>query len=523
MTEGRGATAAASVPSAGTAAPSASAPRSVEGASSTAPQRETVRRLAGPFNRVEGDVEVELAIRDGQVTEAWVRAPLFRGFELILHGRDPRDALVYVPRICGICSVAQSVAAAAALQDLAGLEPAANGRHCTNLLLACENVADHLTHFYLFFMPDFAHAQYAGRSWHARAVERFAALHGTAARDVLPARARWLHITALLAGKWPHTLGVQPGGTSRPVDAAEKMRLLRLIGQFRRFVEGVLLGGPVEDFAALDGREALARWAARHPQADVSLFLHMAEDLALHEAGRGPARFISYGAYALPEGGHAFARGLWENGAAGMLDVQAIAEDASHAWLAADRAPAHPFEGATVPDADKAAAYSWCKAPRIAGRVAETGALARQVVDGHPLALDLLDERGSGSVLARVVARLLEIARLLPLMEAWVRGIDPMAPFCAHDDLPEAGRGAGLVEAARGALGHWMVVRHGRILNYQIVAPTTWNFSPRDAQGRPGPLEQALTGTRVDEHGAQSVRVQHIVRSFDPCMVCTVH
>jgi Ni,Fe-hydrogenase I large subunit len=63
----------------------------------------------------------------------------------------------------------------------------------------------------------------------------------------------------------------------------------------------------------------------------------------------------------------------------------------------------------------------------------------------------------------------------------------------------------------------------GRIAQYQIVAPTSWNFSPRDAAGTPGPLEQALVDAPVQPGEATPVAVQHIVRSFDPCMVCTVH
>ena len=88
--------------------------------------------------------------------------------------------------------------------------------------------------------------------------------------------------------------------------------------------------------------------------------------------------------------------------------------------------------------------------------------------------------------------------------------------------VPREGAGEGLVEAARGALGHWIRIEKGRIAGYQIVAPTTWNFSPRDSAGQPGPLEAALQGVAV---GAETtpLAVQHVVRSFDPCMVCTVH
>ncbi|HMV19244.1 MAG TPA: nickel-dependent hydrogenase large subunit, partial [Rhodocyclaceae bacterium] len=78
------------------------------------------RVVVGPFNRVEGDLEVSLDFTDGRVSAAYVNSPLFRGFEQILVGRDPTDALAIVPRICGICSVSQSAAAAAALADLAG-------------------------------------------------------------------------------------------------------------------------------------------------------------------------------------------------------------------------------------------------------------------------------------------------------------------------------------------------------------------------------------------------------------------
>jgi hydrogenase large subunit len=126
-------------------------------------------------------------------------------------------------------------------------------------------------------------------------------------------------------------------------------------------------------------------------------------------------------------------------------------------------------------------------------------------------------------VTARVLARLLELALVLPAMEDWVRRLRPGEPFCTSAALPGEARGAGLVEAARGSLGHWLHVRRGRVLNYQIVAPTTWNFSPRDAEGKPGALEQALVGAPVRPGERTPVAVQHIVRSFDPCMVCTVH
>ena len=106
------------------------------------------RIVAGPFNRVEGDLEITLDITENKVVSAEVNSPLYRGFERILLGHKPMDALVYTPRICGICSVTQSVASARALADAMQLSMPLNGELCTNLVLANENITDLLTHFF---------------------------------------------------------------------------------------------------------------------------------------------------------------------------------------------------------------------------------------------------------------------------------------------------------------------------------------------------------------------------------------
>lgn len=466
--------------------------------------------VVGPFNRVEGDLEVSLTVTDGVVQRAEVNAPLYRGFERMLLGRDPRDALVITPRICGICSISQSAAAASALAGAMGLAPTPSGAAMAALIHAAENVADHLTHFHLFFMPDFARPDYAGRAWHGRAVERFTAMEGSAQRTAVAARAELLHVMGLLAGKWPHTLAIQPGGVTRAPGLREKARLGSTLRAFRRYLEEVVFGGPLEEFVALETPEALMRWG----RGDAGLFLEIAADLGLDALGRGSGRYLSYGAYPLAEG-PVFAAGLWD-GALRPVDTGGIVEDLSHAWMAGPSA--HPWEGQTEPDETMAEpGYTWCKAPRLGGLGYEVGALARQVVDGHPLARAL----AGGGVLARVAGRLLELARTQAVMERLVAGIQPGADYMASGKVPREGRGVGLVEAARGALGHWLRIEGGRVAGYQIIAPTTWNFSPRDSAGVPGPLEAALEGIAVDGPGA--LAVQHLVRSFDPCMVCTVH
>ncbi len=482
------------------------------------------QRILGPFSRVEGDLEVKVDITDDRVEKAWVTSPQYRGFEQILHGKEPRDALVYTPRICGICSVSQSMASAAALADAQGVERPDNGVLALNLMLANENVADHLTHFYVFFMPDFAREIYQGEKWFEETAARFKSGKGTANGDVLPARAEFLHLMGILAGKWPHSLSIQPGGSTRAVDWQEKSRILSNLHGFRRFLERYLFGDQLENVTALDSADALIAWRdqERPDQCDFRRFLHIAESLRLDNLGQAANHFMSYGAYRGLDGKHLLSQGVWKASNLEALKAESIMEDLSHSWMAHPNTPRHPFDGITHPKAEAEYGYTWCKAPRLEGEVMEVGALARQLIDGHPQIVDLVAKSG-GNVRNRVVARLLEIARVVPAMEAWASELKPGEPFYNHQPIPDEAQGAGLIEAARGSLGHWLKIKNGRIFNYQIIAPTTWNFSPRDQNENPGALESALVGAPVRKGEKDPVSVQHIVRSFDPCMVCTVH
>ncbi|MBL1321478.1 MAG: nickel-dependent hydrogenase large subunit [Methylophaga sp.] len=481
------------------------------------------RKLYGPFNRVEGDLEVEVEITEGKISKAWVNSPLYRGFEQIMQGKSPLDTLVYVPRICGICSVSQSIACAEALADAQGIQAEINGQLASNIILACENLADHLTHFYLFFMPDFARKAYQDQPWYPDVELRFRAQTGTAATTMLRARAEFIHITGILAGKWPHSLSIQPGGTTTTASASDKVKLLAILMGFRQFLETQLFDDSLENICELENEDALRAWAEQHSKADFAQFLHLSDSLELHDLGKIDPNFMSYGAYR-QNNDFLFPKGRWTNEAAGLLqlDSQLIREDLSHSWMLEQQAPAHPLQGVTIPDAEQAEGYSWCKAPRYDGSVIEVGALARQTISQHPLLLDLVSKNQS-NVTNRIVARLLELARVLPEMENWCRQLQPNNPFCHQSPMPTSAEGQGMVEAARGSLGHWIRIEQGKISNYQIIAPTTWNFSPRDKDNIAGALEQALLGTAVGEGGNQAIAIQHIVRSFDPCMVCTVH
>jgi hydrogenase large subunit len=417
------------------------------------------------------------------------------------------------------------VAATYALADLAETTPPANAQYALNLLLACENLADLLTHFYIFFMPDFARAVYAPQAWYSVIAERFTAIKGSATAQVLPARAAFMQIMGIIGGHWPHTLSLQVGGLSKALTQRELMQLLSLVQQFRVFLETVLFGDTLENIANLRSLVALETWRDQQQvkPSDFALFLTIAQSLDLAQLGRANDHFLSYGAYRQPDAqGFCFKQGVWQAQQVQAVPFDTISEDLHVAWLQGNQQALHPSQGVTLPHYPKNQAYSWSKAPRLAGAVVETGALARQLVNGQPLIQALVQQSG-GNVQNRIVARLLELALIVPQMEQWLKQIRPQATFYHAVKLPSEGAGVGLVEAARGSLGHWLSVRNKHILNYQIIAPTTWNFSPRDQQGQAGALEQALVNAPIQAGETDPMSVQHIVRSFDPCMVCTAH
>ena len=126
------------------------------------------------------------------------------------------------------------------------------------------------------------------------------------------------------------------------------------------------------------------------------------------------------------------------------------------------------------------------------------------------------------SVLGRHLARALSAKFITDAMDKWLLELKPGEPTFVEYTIPEESRGVGITEAARGALGHWIEIQDKKIANYQCVVPTTWNISPRDDKGNPGPVEQALIGTKVKDEN-NPFELVRIVRSFDPCLACSIH
>jgi hydrogenase large subunit len=216
------------------------------------------------------------------------------------------------------------------------------------------------------------------------------------------------------------------------------------------------------------------------------------------------------------------------------LDPAKITEEVRHSWYDDSISGRHPSQGDVVPEEGKKEAYSWLKSPRYGGTVFEVGPLARIIVNyarGNPKVKSLVDStlsqanlkpKAMFSVMGRNLARALETKLIADTMANWVLELKPGEPAYISYELPEESTGMGLVDAARGALGHWIEIKEGKIANYQVITPSTWNISPRDDKDQPGPLEQAIIGTKIKDE-ANPFEIVRIIRSFDPCLACSIH
>jgi hydrogenase large subunit len=470
-----------------------------------------------PFTRLEGDLQVKVDIEDGHIVRSFASGTLFRGFEAMLRGRNPLDAIVITCRVCGQCGLTHSAASAGAIRALIGAQVPQNAHIASNVMLAIEAVISHLTHFYLSFAPDLAEPPYD-----EPAAKRFLPPAGSSFARALREREEILGVLGLFAGKWPNSLAIQPGGTTRPVSASEIRRAQGLLSEYTKFIEQQVLGCELDGWLALRSAVDLDRWMGEGSSSagDMGVFTALSLKHGLDKIGRWPARFISSGGWLGPAGETLMKPGF-HDGDVREFNPARIVEHVKHSWYDPCEGGLHPFDGETDPAPERDEAYSWAKAPRYTGQPAEAGPLARMVNDRDPLIMDLLKKHGP-SVFVREIARLHETMRLLKQIGVWLNDVDPEEPFYQETPQAVSGFGVGLVEAPRGILGHWIRVEEGKVQNYQIITPTGWNLSPRDSDDRPGPLEEALVGAPVPDPDRPAA-MSHIVKSFDPCLFCTVH
>ncbi len=494
-----------------------------------------IHKLNIPLNRVEGDLELQLDVQDGVVADVWSAGTMYRGFENILAGRGAMDGLVITPRICGICSTAHLTAASRALDRLSAASVPDNARRIRNLALMTEHIQSDIRHGFLLFAPDFANPIYKDQPWFDEAIRRYAPLKGSAAIETIRESKKILELVAILGGQWPHSSFMVPGGVVSMPSAGDLQTCAFLLENYHQWYQKAVLGCTLERWLDVKSLKDLDNWLDENDSqrnSEVGFFIQVARALGLDKVGRGWGNFISYGGLDLPAetslsaaSGQLIPAGFAAGTKVEAFDQAQIAEHVAHSWFNGYQGGKHPFDGVTHPYAtgNEGERYSWAKAPRYRDLPAETGPLAEMVIAGHPLFTDLV-EKGGPNVLVRQLARLTRPTTLLPAMKTWLAELaaSPNDRFYNPPAALESGEGFGLTEATRGALGHWVKIEDGQITHYQIISPTSWNGSPRDSMDVRGPWEQALLGTTVRDP-ENPVEVGHVIRSFDACLVCTVH
>ena len=492
-------------------------------------------RMNVQLNRVEGDLEIKVEIESGVVKDAWSSGTMFRGFENILAGRGALDGLVITPRICGICSITHLSAAARALDMVSGASVPDGARRIRNIALMTEHIQSDVRHYALMFAVDFLNPAYAGHSMYGEAARRYEPLKGSTAIETIRETKKVLEIIAILGGQWPHSSFMVPGGVVSLPGPSDLLLCGNLLANYRTWYEERVLGCSLERWAAVDSPSSLDAWldeSPSHRDSEVGFYIRFAREAGMDKYGAGHGNFLSYGSLELPDttvvkggtGGLLVQSGFAVGTEVLAFDQLKIAEHVHHSWFMDYEGGRHPSKGETKPYAtgNEGRKYSWAKAPRYDGRPAETGPLAEMVVGGYPLFTSLVKKNGP-NVFTRELARLVRPVTLIPAMERWIaeaaKGDDK---FYVSPGKITDGEGFGLIEAARGALGHWVKIKNSRIERYQVITPTAWHASPRDSDGVRGPFEEAMTGTPVKDP-QNPVELGHVVRSHDACLVCTVH
>ncbi len=548
------------------------------------------RITVDPVTRIEGHLRVDAEVDGGKVVNSWSSGQMWRGIEVILQGRDPREAWLFAQRICGVCTSVHAIASVRAVENAISLEIPRNAQYIRNLILIAHALHDHIVHFYHLSALDWVDVVSALEADPRKAAaigESLSAWPGNSHNDLAAAQAKlkgfvsggrlgifengyWGHpamklppevnllavahylqaldyqrkanqAVATLGGKTPNLQNLAVGGVANAVDpdqatALNMEKLLRirgLLAEVHQFIEQVYL----PDVCAIGSM--YPEWLGHG--AGVTNYMSV-PDLPLD--GKGTQ--FSFPGGTVMGGDLATLRPIQDFHDPYFRDN--VSECIARAWYDGDWTR-HPYEGETVPkytDFQDDGKYSWVKAPRFDGKPMQVGPLAqilisyaqghegtRQRLDaavglasslaGTELGLDALH-----STLGRHLARAVRAAVLSDMaQEQWQLLVDNIGrgdlAVCNPPDFPRGEvQGFGFHEAPRGTLSHWVVIRDGKIHNYQAVVPSTWNAGPRDDQGALGPYEASLIGNPVADP-ERPLEILRTIHSFDPCLACAIH
>jgi hydrogenase large subunit len=565
------------------------------------------RLVVDPVTRIEGHLRVEVNLdKDNVIRNAVSTGTMWRGLEVILKGRDPRDAWAFTERICGVCTGMHALASVRAVEDALGIQIPENANSIRNIMELAQYTQDHLVHFYHLHALDWVDVVSALKadpkatselaqsisSWPMSSVGYYRDLQNKIKKFVESGQ-----LGPFMNGYWgnpayklpPEANLMAVGHYLQALDFQKEIVKIHTIFGGKNPHPNWLVGGVpcpinVNDTGAVGAlnMERLNYVSSIIDQAiDFIDQVYIPDLLAiasfykgwLYGGGLSSQCVMSYGD--IPEHANDYSaknllmpRGAIVGGDLSKInevdlkDPEQIQESVDHSWYTypEGKKALHPWDGITSPHfelgakskgsktnieaVDESAKYSWVKAPRWRGHAMEVGPLARYLVgyaQGNPefkepveKVLKTLDVPVTAlfSTLGRTAARGLECSwtahkakyfhnKLVANIKAGDTATANVSKW-EPSTWPKEARGAGFAEAPRGALGHWIVIKDGKIDNYQAIVPTTWNGSPRDSKGQIGAFEAALMNTPLAK-GDQPLEILRTLHSFDPCLACATH
>ncbi|HET7826961.1 MAG TPA: nickel-dependent hydrogenase large subunit [Anaeromyxobacter sp.] len=543
-----------------------------------------------PVTRIEGHLRIDLEVDGGVVKKAWSSGTMWRGFEQILKGRDPRDAWVFTQRICGVCTTVHAIASVRAVENALQLEVPLNAQLIRNLIVIAHGLHDHIVHFYHLAALDWVDVTKALAADPVKASQLAESLSSwpgnskhrlTAVKERLKAFVEAGQLGIFQNGYWGHpAMKLSPEvnllAVSHYLEALDVQRkanqIVAILGSKTPNIQNLAVGG-VANAINLDSPSALNMeklYQVKTLFDEVTAFIQQAYIPDICAIGAMYADWLKYGAgvtnyLAVPDLPHDakatkfdLPGGTIMNGDISTVKEIKSFEDAyfrdnvtesiARSYYKGDHQK-HPYQGETVPafnEWDPEGKYSWVKAPRFEGKPMQVGPLAQVLVGfalGHERtkfwATKVLETAGGiakvkltpavmHSTLGRHAARAIRCAVLSDLAQKhWkllVENIGKGDTKIFNQPVFPKGevKGFGFHEAPRGVLSHWVVIKDGKIDNYQCVVPSTWNAGPRDGKGQAGPYEASLVGNPM-ANAELPLEALRTVHSFDPCLACAIH
>ena len=528
-----------------------------------------------PITRIEGHLRAEVEVdEDGVVKEAWVSGQLFRGIEIILKDRDPRDAGLLAGRICGVCTNSHFRAAVSSVEDAYSLELPKNAEIIRDLMAMALFIQDHVVHFYHLHALDFvdvtsalnADPKQTSKEAHKYSTKPFRNSHShyeavlqklgnfIKAGKLGPfSNGYWGHsdyklsaeqnmilishylealkfqtniskAVAIFGGKTPHPQSIVVGGITSVADMLNPQRLndyLFIIKEAKDFIDRAYLP-------------------------DMKLIATVYRDEIKAGTGRANGNFLSVGGYEFEGEQRLFCNGVIYNHDFENIedfDESKVSEEVERSWYKNGEVCYTDLnEDGSLKTAKNDDKYSWIKAPRYNGKTMETGPLARVLISytkDNSLIKSFVDEFlkdtnleliDLSTTVGRNAARAIETSYIceyiFKLVSRLIQNIkyydtDTWVKF-DFNSLNKDAKGRAFFEVPRGTLSHFVNIKEARIENFSVIAPTTWNATPKNFDGARGAYEEALVGLKIQDT-SKPLEVLRVLHSFDPCLACAVH